>query len=132
MPGAIDLSKWTTEKAVYPGGDVLIVSSDPNAFRGMEADITLDEFAFHDRQDELFAASQSRIQWLEDGQVCLISSHSHPDTTFARLESMAQRKKGPFGGDEGAYFRVTLYDAVEEGLALKVEGKHKQLLREAA
>ncbi len=123
--GFIDLSRWTTEKAIYPGGDILILSSDPNAFRGMEGDVSLDEFAFHEQQAALFSAAQSRTQWLPDGQVSLISSHSHPETVFARLAEKA--KTDPQWG----HHRTTLPDAVEQGLALKVPGRHQDLLQAA-
>jgi phage FluMu gp28-like protein len=116
MPGLIDLSSWTTEACRYPGGDVYILSSDPNAFRGMEGDVTLDEFAFHDQQDALFAAAQSRIQWLKDGQVSLVSSHSHPETTFNRLVQDWRKKKDGLH----SVHEVTIHDAVREGLAEKV------------
>jgi phage FluMu gp28-like protein len=122
FPGLIDFSGWTTERARYPGGDVLIFSSDPDAFRGMEGDPTLDEVAFHERQPELYAASQSRIQWLPDGQVSMISSHSHPDTEFARWEAEALRGKSHW-----SWHRTTLLDAVAQGLAAKVPGPHTAL-----
>ncbi len=122
----IDLSKWTTEKACYPGGDILILSSDPNAFRGMEGDVTLDEFAFHEQQAALFSAAQSRIQFLSDGQVSLISSHSHPETIFMRLADKARQDKSVW-----SLHHVTIHDAVADGLALKVPGKHLELLRAA-
>jgi phage FluMu gp28-like protein len=116
MPGLIPLDKWTTEICKFPGGDVFIMSSDPNAFRGMEGDVTLDEFALHDQQDALFAAAQSRIQWLRDGQVTLISSHSHPETTFNRLVQEWNKK------NDGLHsvHQVTIHDAVKDGLARKV------------
>jgi phage FluMu gp28-like protein len=116
IPGLIDLASWTTEVCRYPGGDVFILSSDPNAFRGMEGDVTLDEFAFHEQQDSLFATAQSRIQWLRDGQVTLLSSHSHPDTTFARIVKEWERKTDGLH----SVHKVTLADAVGEGLAAKV------------
>lgn len=118
MPGLIDLSSWTSEICRYPGGDVVIMSSDPNAFRGMEGDVTLDEFAFHEQQDALFSAAQSRIQWLKDGQVSLISSHSHPETTFNRLVQEWRKKKDGLH----SVHEVTLHDAVKDGLARKVWG----------
>jgi phage FluMu gp28-like protein len=121
----IPLDAWTTEKAIYPGGEVLIVSSDPNSFRGMEGDVTLDEFAFHEQQDQIYAAAQSRMQWLSDGQMTLISSSSHPETTFERLMHEWERDKtGAF-----SVHRTTIDDAVREGLALKVPGPHASLLR---
>jgi phage FluMu gp28-like protein len=116
IPGLIDLSTWTTEVCRYPGGDILIVSSDPDAFRGMEGDVSLDEFCFHDQQESLFSAAQSRIQWLPDGQVSLISSHSHPDTTFARLVSEWRRSRD----GQHSVHSTTIHDAVRQGLARKV------------
>jgi phage FluMu gp28-like protein len=119
----VDLSTWTSEIARFPYGDVLILSSDPNAFRGMEGDVTLDEFAFHEQQSALFSAAQSRIQWLTDGQVSLISSHSHPETTFMRLAERARA-----GRENWSHHRIDLYEAVRQGLALKVPGLHQKLL----
>lgn len=119
----IDLSTWTSEIARFPYGDVYILSSDPNAFRGMEGDVTLDEFAFHEQQPALFAAAQSRIQWLPDGQVSLISSHSHPETTFMQLAERARA-----GRKDWSLHRTTIYDAVAQGLATKVPGAHQRLL----
>lgn len=116
LPGLIDLNSWTSEICRYPGGDIHIMSSDPNAFRGMEGDVTLDEYAMHDQQDALFAAAQSRIQWLKDGQVTLISSHSHPETTFNRLVQEWQKKSDGLH----SVHQVTVHDAVRDGLALKV------------
>ncbi len=126
-PNLIDLFKWTTERAKYPGGDIVIVSSDPDAFRGMEGDVTLDEFAYHERQDALFSTAQSRTQWLDDGQVSLISSHSHPETVFARLvnDYKADKSKSILN----SCHRVTLPEAVAQGLALKVPGAHRAGLR---
>ncbi len=122
--GFIDLSRWTSERAVYPGGDILILSSDPNAFRGMEGDVSLDEFSFHEQQAALFSAAQSRIQWLPDGQVHLISSHSHPETVFARL---AERAKN--GDPQWSHHKTTIIEAADQGLALKVPGIHRDILR---
>ncbi len=118
----VDLSTWTSELARYPGGDILIVSSDPDAFRGLEGDVTLDEFAFHDQQQALFSAAQSRVQWLTDGQVSLISSHSHPETVFASIVSEIK------GGKRSNFslHAVPLAAAVEQGLAYKVPGKHQE------
>jgi phage FluMu gp28-like protein len=127
-PGLIPIDKWTQTKCVYPGGDIMIVSSEPNAFRGMQGDISLDEFAFHDSPDELFATAQSRTLFLPEGQISVFSSHSHPETTFARLMSAARRGRGPFGTKEGMYFRVTMLEAVADGLALKADGDHRRFL----
>jgi phage FluMu gp28-like protein len=116
----IDLSLWTTEKAVYPGGNIYVVSSDPDAVRGVEGDQTRDEFAFHDQQEASYSAAQGRIQWLHDGQVTLISSQSHPETLFYQM--CVKAKDGRLDGF--GYHRTTLEDAVNAGLALKVPGKH--------
>lgn len=123
----IDLDKWTSEVGRYPGGDIIIVSSDPNSFRGMSGDVTLDEFAFHEQQNALFSAAQSRSQWLDDGQVTLISSHSHPESVFAQLVN--DHRADPEKAVVQSVHRVTLYEAVKQGLALKVPGKHRDCVR---
>jgi phage FluMu gp28-like protein len=133
FPNSIPISDWTSEKAIYPGGEILIVSSDPDAFRGMEGDVTLDEFAFHEQQEALYAASQSRMQWLgDDGQLHLISSSAHPETCFERVAKEWEAHSGK--RKDGLTFsvhRVTLPEAVDEGLALKVPGAHQRLLKAA-
>lgn len=122
--GLIDMSGWTTEKCVYPGGEILVMSSGPDSFRGMEGDVTLDEFAFHEQQEALYSAAQSRMQWLPDGQLTLISSHSHPETVFARVtDEWRTDKTGDF-----KVYTTTLEDAVRQGLALRVPGIHQKLL----
>jgi phage FluMu gp28-like protein len=118
----IKTSNWTTEIARYPHGNVEIYSSDPDAFRGLRGDVTLDEFAFHDQQDALYSTAQGRMMWEPDGQVSLISSHSHPETTFCRL--MTESK---IGRNKFSRHCVTLEDAVAEGLAMKVPGDHLNL-----
>jgi phage FluMu gp28-like protein len=122
VPGVIDLSTWTSECARLPGGNIMIVSSDPNSFRGMGADVTLDEVDFHDNQRSLFSAAQSRVQWIVDGQVSLFSSRSpNPSTFFAGLAHAVAGGKMP----SFSYHRVTLDDAVGQGLAEKVPGSHQ-------
>lgn len=127
VPGLVDLSRWTTEIARYPCGEILIVSSEPNSFRGLGGSPTFDEFSFHMQQDELYAAGQSRLMHVPDGQMTLISSHSHPETTFARVCNEARMKKNPF-----SLHSTTLPEAVAQGLALKVHGEHLKLLNPKA
>lgn len=124
-PGLLDLSSWTSEIARLKGGNIYIVSSDPNAFRGMGADITLDEFDFHEQQAALYAAASSRVNWLQDGQVSIFSSRSaNPATFFAHLADDVRNGKMPAFN----YHRVTLDDAVGQGLAEKVPGAHQRHL----
>lgn len=127
IPGLIDLSNWTNDTARLPGGDIKIVSSDPDAARGLGADISLDEFDFHDRQRDLYNTAQSRIQWLKEhgGQISIFSSRSsNPATYFANLSRRVQKGAGP----SFSYHRFTLGSAVDEGLAEKVPGSHRDLL----
>lgn len=118
----IKIGTWTSEIARYPHGTIEIYSSDPDAFRGLRGDVSLDEFAFHDQQEALYATAQGRMMWEPDGQVTLISSHSHPETTFCRLMMEARR-----GGNQFSRHCVTVEDAVAQGLALKVPGDHLNL-----
>jgi phage FluMu gp28-like protein len=57
----------------------------------------------------------------------LISSHSHPETTFARICQEAKVKKNPF-----SLHSTTLPEAVEQGLALKIAGEHLRKLKRRA
>jgi phage FluMu gp28-like protein len=112
--GYIDTSRWTQAKAVYPGGEVEIYSSNPDSFRGVEGDITGDEAAFHEKLQQFISAATSRGAWLPDSQVVLISSHWHPETFFAQIANTARLDPA---NSEWKSYRITLIDAVNDWLA---------------
>jgi phage FluMu gp28-like protein len=124
-PGLINVNEWTQELARLPGGNIEIVSSDPDGFRGKGGEVTLDEIDFHDQQAALYGSAQSRADWLPDGQISLFSSRSYnPATWFATFsEDLLNNRPQGFG-----LYHWTLDDCVAAGLAFKQPGEHQKLL----
>lgn len=119
----IDLKKATTESVELPNGSrIVAVSSNPTAMRGRGGDVTLDEFAFHDNQEQLLAAAQPVTTWNE-GIMIICSTHNGPSTEFARICTEAKA-----GTNGYRHVRIDLNDAIAEGFALKVKGEHHKLL----
>jgi phage FluMu gp28-like protein len=112
----VPLKTWTSEMGHFANGSRLIIlSSNPRSFRSMQGDVTLDEYAHHDQQDEIYKAAQPCMLWLPEAQFEVISSHNGPETQFNMLCRQAERKQNRF-----SWYRKTLEDAVADGLALKV------------
>jgi phage FluMu gp28-like protein len=114
----VPLNRWTTEMGHFANGSRLIIlSSNPRAFRSMEGDVTLDEYAHHDQQEEIYKAAQPCMVWVQSkgAQLEIISSHNGPETQFNMFCRQAERKLNRF-----SWYRKTLEDAVSDGLALKV------------
>ena len=95
------------------GSRIIAFSSNPNALRAFGGDVGVDEFAFHPSQEELWASAQGRITWGYD--IGVWSSHNGDDTLFYQFCQEAQAGKGRW-----SYYRVTIQDAVELGLADKI------------
>lgn len=123
--GTINLDTWTAENARLPGGNIEIFSSDPDGFRGVEGDVTLDEIDFHDQQAALYGTSQSRADWIPEGQISLFSSRSYnPATWFAQFsEDLFNNPQPNF-----SLYALNLDDCVKDGLAFKQPGEHLRLL----
>jgi len=123
--GLLDMGKWTSELVRLPGGDIRIVSSDPDGFRGMGGDVTLDEIDFHDQQDKLYSTAQSRADWIPDGQISLFSSRSlNPMTWFSGFSETIRTKRDR----NFSFYHVTLDDCIRDGLAFVQPGEHLSLL----
>ncbi len=122
----IDVSKASSECLEMPNGSKIVaVSSNPRALRGKGGSVTLDEFAFHEDQERLFTAAQAVVQW--GGHLHIISTHNGPATFFAELCKRAQNPptQGFSAGRKiWRHQRVTIYDAVKQGLAKKMPGDH--------
>lgn len=124
-PKICDVSTWTTELARLPYGEIKILSSDPDGFRGLGGEVTLDEFDFHDQQPALYSAANSRADWIPEGQLSVFSSRSYnPSTFFATLsEDFAANPSKDLD-----YECLTLDDCVREGLAFRQPGDHLKFL----
>lgn len=114
----VPLGTWTSEIGRYANGSrALILSSNAKMFRSKQGDVTLDEYAHHEQPGEIYKAAQPCMMWLADAQLEVISSHNGPEHQFNRFcrEAEQKGKKQRF-----AWYRVTLADAVKQGLAIKV------------
>jgi phage FluMu gp28-like protein len=112
----IPLNDWTSEVGRFANGSrLLILSSSARSFRSKQGDVTLDEYAYHEQQDEIYKAAQPCIMRLPEAYMELISSHNGPESQFNQICRAAERGENRF-----TWYRHTLEDAVGEGLALKV------------
>src|SRR5690606_8641037 len=106
----------TTEVGKFANGSrILILSSNPTSFRSKQGDVVLDEYAFHEQQEAIYTAAQPCMMWLADSQLELTSTHSGPESPFNRICREAENGKSRF-----SWHRTTLFDAVNQGLSLKV------------
>ncbi len=118
----INLNDATQQCLKFPNGSrIMCVSSNPTALRGLGGSVTLDEFSWHDNQEELFTAAQPVVQW--GGCLHIISSHSSRSSVFNQLIEGSQKHTNSF-----TCFRTTITDAVADGLAERIPGEHQKLL----
>ena len=132
------------------GARIVAGSSNPKFFRGKGGDVDADEFAFHEQPRELYKAMQpAALIW--GHQLRLWSTHNGAGSFFHRLVQQASNGGGD-GGTDGPAFakceapagpagsaaptkdatpitnqrlsrhRVTLLDAVNQGLVERIRG----------
>jgi phage FluMu gp28-like protein len=95
------------------GARIVAGSSNPKFFRGKGGDADADEFAFHETPRELFKAMHATAMvW--GHQLRVWSTHNGEGSFFHRMIKDKQR------GVE--HFRVTILDAVEQGLVERIKG----------
>jgi phage FluMu gp28-like protein len=117
----VPVDAWTQDIAKFRNESrICAISSDPKAFRGRKGDVLLDEFAFHEDQGELLKAAQPLIIRDPESQLTIVSTHNGPGTFFEQLCRDAQSGKLPY-----SWRRVTLLDACQDGLAMLIDGPHK-------
>jgi phage FluMu gp28-like protein len=102
----------TSEKIIMPNkSEIVALSSNPDNIRGKkECDVTLDEFAFHEQQKELYMAAEPATTW-NSGQLRIISTFNGIANEFYRLYQEAHTKPSWFS------MKVDIYDAVRDGIA---------------
>lgn len=98
----------------FPSGKAVIaLSSKPRSLRGMQGKVLIDEAAFHDELEELLKAAMALTMW--GSHVVVISTHDGTDNAFNTLiEEIREGKK------EGAVMRLTLADALADGLYQRI------------
>ena len=101
---------------------IIALSSNPDAFRGFGGDVTLDEFAFHKKQNAVLkAANASAKIW--GHTIRIISTHNGEGSLFNRL--ILEYNAGKRDRTKWSLHHVTLQQAVDEGLVGKILGAAK-------
>ncbi|MEM7046981.1 MAG: terminase family protein [Pseudomonadota bacterium] len=111
--------EFATGKRVYG------LSSNPKSMRGKGGKLVIDEYAYHDNPDDLWAAAGPVILW--GHPVRVLSTYNGSTNRFARLVTEARQ------GNKWSLHTTTIEDAVAQGIVEKITGKTKttQAEREA-
>lgn len=121
----LDGTTATVGRLIFPNGSkITALSSSPKAIRGKRGDVTLDEFGFHEYPEEMWKAAQACKRWGDGkrpGHLHVISTHNGPATLFKQIVDAAKS-----GDNDFSLHRVTIHDAVAQGLADKVPGSHQE------
>jgi phage FluMu gp28-like protein len=98
------------------GSEIHAMTSSPGRFRSKGGKVILDEFAFHEHQDELYAAAQPAI--LRGDPIRIISTYRGMNNLYYRL---IQKVKN--GQLNWSLHSVTLAEAVKQGLFDNIMGR---------
>ena len=123
----VRLKSATRDKIpVSSGASVVICSSKPDSLRGCTGSVILDEFAFADQPEDLWAAARPVISGMGyAGNVCIVSSH-RGQTFFYRMVEDAKRHQAEVGSF--SVHSISIHDALREGFAIKTPGEHQRHL----
>lgn len=91
------------------GSEIHAMTSAPGRFRSKGGKVILDEFAYHEHQEELYAAAQPAI--LRGDPIRIISTYNGMNNLYYRL---VQKVKA--GQLDWSLHRIPLVDAVGQGL----------------
>jgi phage FluMu gp28-like protein len=108
------------------GACIYALSSNPDAIVGKTGHVTLDEFALHKNQRELYAVAKPVTQW--GGSLSIISTHRGVGTVFNQIitDIKEGRKLEDQNSPRAKFARawslhtVPVQKAVEEGLVEKI------------
>ncbi len=95
------------------GVKIHAISSNPKAFRSKGGKVILDEFAWHDDQDKLWAAARPVITW--GYPLRILSTHNGQTNIFYKF--IQDIKKGRL---KWALHTTTIQEAVKDGLLDKI------------
>lgn len=95
------------------GKRINALRSNPRAFRSKGGKVVLDEFAFHDDPDALWAAAKPSITW--GYPIRVLSTHNGKGCRYFRMLEAAKKGESPF-----SLHATTIQTAVEEGLVDKI------------
>lgn len=105
----------TCTLAFANGRSIYSLSSTPNALAGKRGHVILDEFALHQDQSMLYRVAKPVTTW--GGQLEIISTHRGSHSLFNKILRDIKEDKLPASW---SHHRVTLADAVEQGLVERI------------
>src|SRR5882762_3503099 len=97
------------------GRSIYSLSSNPNALAGKRGHVILDEFALHGDQRLLYRVAKPVTTW--GGQLEIISTHRGANSVFNQILLDITQRGNPM---RWSHHRITLQDAVAEGLVEKI------------
>jgi phage FluMu gp28-like protein len=104
--------RFATGKQLYS------LSSNPNATIGRGGDVTIDEYAAHKDQLDMYRLSKPLTTW--GGQWSAFSTHRSRVAYFNQLVLEVREKNNP---KKFSLHRITIEDAVREGLWIKLRSQ---------
>lgn len=104
------------------GRNIWSLSSNVDAQAGKRGTRKMDEFALNPRNRELYAIGKPGIQW--GGRMCIFSTHRGTANYFNQLLVEIKHKGNPKGF---SHHRVTIEDAVRDGLLIKLKEQWAKL-----
>lgn len=96
------------------GNRINALSSNPKGFRSKGGKVVLDEFAFHEDQDAMWAAAKPVITW--GFPLRILSTHNGKQCRYYKF--VEEAKKGRL--KNWSLHTVDIYTAVKQGLADKI------------
>ncbi|HVS73096.1 MAG TPA: hypothetical protein VHQ47_17710 [Phycisphaerae bacterium] len=119
----VDDEEITTKVMTFTNGTKIVAgSSNPKFFRSKGGEVGLDEFAFHQKGRELYKAAHATAMFW-GYQMRIWSTHNGPASYFNGL--LGQIRGGAM---KGAVHRVTIEDAVNDGIVERIIMRKKRLL----
>lgn len=98
------------------GSKIYAMTSAPGRFRSKGGKVVLDEFAFHEQQEELYAAAQPVV--LRGDPLCILSTYNGMGNLYYRLVQKVKLKQLDW-----SLHTVNIFKAVEEGLYDSIVGR---------
>lgn len=98
------------------GSEIHAMTSAPGRFRSKGGKVILDEFAFHEHPEEMYAAAQPAI--LRGDPIRIISTYNGMNNLYYRFIQKVKNKQLDW-----SLHRVTLPEAVDQGLLDNIMGR---------
>jgi len=98
------------------GTKIHALSSNPSQFRSKGGKVVLDEYAFHDDPEAMWAAARPCITW--GFPLCILSTHNGKSCKYYKFVEACKTGKLKW-----SLHTTDIYLAVKEGLADKISGK---------